>query len=78
MTKEYATIGPIDPESGFASVHIGAAHVADAMLDGAGSFRVALCGAVNPFARGRSGMRLASHIRIEQRVIAAQRQRFSR
>ena len=36
MTKEYATIGPIDPESGFASVHIGTAHVADAMLDGEG------------------------------------------
>ena len=73
MAREHATIGPIDPETGFASVHIGAARVADAMLDGTGSFRVALCGAVNPFTRGRSGRRLANHIRIEQRVIAAQR-----
>ena len=78
MTREHAMIGPIDPESGFATVHIGTAHVADAMLDGEGSFRVALCGAVNPFTRGRSGMRLADHIRIEQRVIAAQRARHLR
>ena len=73
MTRERATIGPVDPETGFSAVHIGTAHVADAMLDGTGAYRVALCGASYPFTRGRSGMRLASHIRIEQRVIAAQR-----
>ena len=71
--REHATIGPIDPETGWADVHIGTAHVADAMLDGTGSFRVALCGSVHPFTRGRSGMRLADHVRIEQSVIAAQR-----